>query len=129
MDERRHPAPASGVPRPPAARRAPVEDPARRSPPRGEDGRPSIVPGPPRPLIPDALRADRGGGAPVELPDDLVARLDAARTRLRAAAEVERGVPPVEVAPLPDADELRARLDAARHRLRRPGGRRGGLSG
>ncbi len=129
MDDRRHPAPASGASRQVPARPARASDAATRQAPRGDDGRPAIVPGPPRPLIPDALRADRGGGAPVELPDDLATRLDAARARLRTAAEVERGVPPVEAAPLPDADELRARLDDARRRLRRPGGRRGGLSG
>jgi len=76
--------------------------------------------------VPDALRADRGGGRPVELPDDVEARLEAARRRLRAA-EAERAATEEPAAPLPDAEELRRRLDAARRRLGRTPGRRGGL--
>ncbi|MCK9249313.1 MAG: hypothetical protein M0P31_10115 [Solirubrobacteraceae bacterium] len=76
--------------------------------------------GPPRPLVPDSLRADRGGGAPVRLPADAQARFDAARDRLRDARATRTADDlTVDDAPTPAAeiDAARARIDAARTRL------------
>ncbi|WP_320672890.1 hypothetical protein [Patulibacter defluvii] len=136
------------VPRPddPAAAEPAERAAAPARPAGGSSGRTvsdGIVPGPPRTMVPDALRADRGGGAVVDLPADLEARLDRARTRLVTRRARELAVPAVEDAATgddgdgapataprgdgPDPAELAARLDAARQRLDAPRRRRGGL--
>lgn len=133
-----------------SARPTPPSSPTRAAAPAAS-GTPTvsggIVPGPPRALVPDALRADRGGGRPVDLPDDLGARLDRARTRLADRRAQALAVPAPDDAPrtarrrvagdrddvaaeagaAPDPAELAQRLDAARRRLDAPRRRRGGL--